>query len=478
MENKNNKNENMAEVIDIDIDITEELLDDVLPKNENSRKKLYIILGVVVGACILTALAFFISAQMKASEINKALNLGEKYLAEGKYEEAIIAFDDVIAIEPKKVVAYEGKGSANIGLKNYPEAETQLETAKSIEYTDNGKVLMSDVYINTERKDQGLALLDEISTGQSVETDVVIHASQLYAQMNETDKVIQLIEKKLENTSDKTEHKKLYDELFNAYVTVGKDSEEIFNLLERAEKATGDPSYTEKKAGYCVVIKETYNQEFAENNSSTIIGKSTYTRPVFLGNSEATKKMNSVYDGLEATWKSDDTKFVAASKTRWDELSQSLKNTAFKYNSKYENEVTSTVTSNKNNIISIYQDNYKYNISATHGNKERTSHTFDMQTGEELFLDDVLNVTSSDVSQKITNEFINFVNANPGYKEMKMDKVRSTLSINSPFYLTHKGVCIYYNEYEVGSYAMSLVELVIPYTRTDLVKPNVIPPTQ
>jgi len=180
------------------------------------------------------------------------MDLGEKYLEEGKYEEAILAFDEVITIESKQVTAYEGKGAANIGLKNYTEAETQLGTAKSIDYTDNGKVLMSDVYINTNRKDQGKALLDEVTNNQPDETKVIVYASQLYLQLNEYNKVIDLLEKKITNTTDKEELKKLYDELINTYVKSDKTEAEILALLERAAKATDDQSYLDKKASYSV----------------------------------------------------------------------------------------------------------------------------------------------------------------------------------------------------------------------------------
>ncbi|WP_373482827.1 hypothetical protein [Acetobacterium sp.] len=58
-------------------EITEDLLCETLPP-QKQRKKLFIIIGVVAGIFILTALAFVIPAQMKTSEINKALDLGEK----------------------------------------------------------------------------------------------------------------------------------------------------------------------------------------------------------------------------------------------------------------------------------------------------------------------------------------------------------------------------------------------------------------
>ncbi|WP_373482828.1 chitobiase/beta-hexosaminidase C-terminal domain-containing protein [Acetobacterium sp.] len=293
---------------------TESLMNEVTLKS-NKNKQCYLILGTGIVICIIAALAFFIPAQMKATEINKCLDLGEQYLEEGKYEEAILAFDEVIAIEPKLVAAYEGKGSANIGLKNFTEAEVQLETAKSIEYTDNGKALMSDVYINTERKDLAKSLLDELINHNPEETRVIVYVSKLYTQLNEYAKVIELLEKKIATTTDQEELKIIYDALINAFVKAGKTESEIIALLERAAKATGDQSYLDKKASYIVkkpsfsltpgeyqgiqsleIIKgsSTDKAYYTIDGSEPSIASTEYTAPIALQAGEITVKMMEV----------------------------------------------------------------------------------------------------------------------------------------------------------------------------------------
>uniref|UniRef100_UPI003594047D tetratricopeptide repeat protein n=1 Tax=Acetobacterium sp. TaxID=1872094 RepID=UPI003594047D len=157
MNSNENENQNSENGFDPVGDRTEELLTKKQPENQSHRKKMFFIIGLIGGVCILVVSGFLIMNQMNISQIEKNLELGEKYLEEGKYEEAILAYDDVIKIDQKNVLAYEGKGATYLGMANYSEAESQLETAKSIDFTDNGKVLMSEVYINTDRKDQGMA---------------------------------------------------------------------------------------------------------------------------------------------------------------------------------------------------------------------------------------------------------------------------------------------------------------------------------
>lgn len=231
---------------------TENILNESIPDQDLKRKKLYVILGSIAGILIFSVIGFLILNQMKTTEINKALQLGETYLEEGKYEEAILAFDAVITIDAKNVDAYEGKGAAYLGLDDYGAAESQLETAKSINFTNNGKVLMADVYINTARKNEGIALVEEVLNNGQESTKTIILISDLYNQINEYTKVIEILEKRIAITENKEELKKLYDELIPAYIKAGKSEAEILALLEKAAVATGDQSYVQKKTSYIV----------------------------------------------------------------------------------------------------------------------------------------------------------------------------------------------------------------------------------
>ena len=57
------------------------------------------------------------------------LSLGEKYLSEMKYEEAILAFNKVIEVDPANVEAYLGMAEAHIGLGDVEEAIRILQEA-------------------------------------------------------------------------------------------------------------------------------------------------------------------------------------------------------------------------------------------------------------------------------------------------------------------------------------------------------------
>ena len=93
-------------------------------------------------------------------------DLGVRYLEEGNYEEAIIAFTAAIEIDPKQAPAYVGRGDAYIGSgeteENLAAAQADYEKAIELDETNaNAYLGLADVYIR--RGDYDLA--EEILRG-------------------------------------------------------------------------------------------------------------------------------------------------------------------------------------------------------------------------------------------------------------------------------------------------------------------------
>lgn len=238
------------------LDEPTEKLGTITEEQTRTKRKKYFFIGSVVGVLAIALVGFL--AMMQPNQINKALELGESYLAEGKYEEAILAFDKVLEIDEKVVAAYEGKGASYLGQVDYLHAKEQLEKAKTIEFSDSGKILMADVYVNTGRKEESLKLVEEVMAKNPEETKTVIRLGDFYAQIAEYNKAIEVMEKQIVLTENKTELKKLYDALISAYTKAGKIETETLALLERAAKATGDETYLVQKDTY-LVKKPSFN---------------------------------------------------------------------------------------------------------------------------------------------------------------------------------------------------------------------------
>lgn len=100
--------------------------------------------------------------QSTEAQWQKQYDLGVRYLSEGNYEEAIIAFAAAIEINDKRPEAYIGRGDAYFGVKDYPSAESDYNTAKDL---DSARVevydRLADLYVQTGDLERALQILRE-----------------------------------------------------------------------------------------------------------------------------------------------------------------------------------------------------------------------------------------------------------------------------------------------------------------------------
>lgn len=91
-------------------------------------------------------------------------DLGVRYLSEGNYEEAIIAFTAAMEIDPKQVLAYVGRGDAYVlsseTEENMSAAQTDYERAIELDETNAEAYMgLADIYIWRGNYDRALEIL-------------------------------------------------------------------------------------------------------------------------------------------------------------------------------------------------------------------------------------------------------------------------------------------------------------------------------
>lgn len=107
---------------------TESITIELTEKSDAPKKSNRGILGVIV--VILIALVVGIAIyNTPANRLSRQLDLGNRYLEEQNYEQAIVEFDKAIAIDPMSVEAYLGKADAYIGLGDLQSALDTLQTS-------------------------------------------------------------------------------------------------------------------------------------------------------------------------------------------------------------------------------------------------------------------------------------------------------------------------------------------------------------
>jgi len=98
---------------------------------------------------------------MKSVKVKEQFNLGIKFLKEGKYEEAIIAFEKVIKIDPKNLEARVNMAKACIQVNKLELAEKMLKEAISIDSKNaESYLLLGRLYVDTGRIEEAIALQD------------------------------------------------------------------------------------------------------------------------------------------------------------------------------------------------------------------------------------------------------------------------------------------------------------------------------
>jgi uncharacterized protein YjdB len=214
---------------------------------------------------------------------------------------------------------------------------------------------------------------------------------------------------------------------------------------------------------YNLGIATTQSENYYDAATQKLLYESWYQRPIFYDNSQVQAKLDNVYYHLEDTWKQANMVDLQAFITSY------TTNPTFKQNliGKYENLVVAEIPYNRNNLVSITQENYTYTGGA-HGMNTLTAHTFGTKTGDELLLKDVLVIPEAQISTELTAEFAVLKATNPRYSDIDLAEVASLLNGSAKYYLTDAGVCVYFDPYEVTYYAAGRVELIIPYSRTDL----------
>jgi tetratricopeptide (TPR) repeat protein len=145
----------------------------------------------------LTAtLVLSLCACAKASTWQEQYDLGIRYLSEGNYEEAIIAFTAAIEIDPKQAPAYVGRSDAYVGKaetltpqsEEYTKAEADYLTAIEID-TSAIKVYqkLADLYLAVGDIEKAIAALDQ---GYAATGDETLHSRRQELGVSGSDEVL------------------------------------------------------------------------------------------------------------------------------------------------------------------------------------------------------------------------------------------------------------------------------------------------
>ncbi len=131
--------------------------------------------------------------------------------------------------------------------------------------------------------------------------------------------------------------------------------------------------------------------------------------------------------------------------------------------SPYEIDMTTTVTLDTKNLISLYIDNYEY-LGGAHGNTDRVGNSWNLITNGLLTLSDlfdsdyqtvILNTIKKEAARRMDS-------GNVSYFEDLDSNIEKYFNPNN-FYLDKIGVNIFYPLYTIGPYYIGIQVFNIPY---------------
>lgn len=220
-------------------------------------------------------------------------------------------------------------------------------------------------------------------------------------------------------------------------------------------------SVSKKEIESVKVKSKTYKKVY-KFKDGTIYKEAKYKRPVLEGESEGIAKINSYYKKLQNKW-------VKNSKEDLEDAKYVVKqNNVDGY---YSDEATFKVKYNKNGYISILHTGYYYAMGA-HGSPYYESHTFDLNTGKELKLKDIMRGTDKQIKERIIKVFAKDIKKNKDkYFEEAMDTLKKTVSAKyKDFYLTNTSIVFYDNSGNLAPYAAGLITAKISYKNNSYFK--------
>lgn len=137
----------------------------IMPRT-NGKAKRRVAMAVILIVLIAIISGLTIYSNSPNQQLKKRLTLGEKYLEELNYEQALVAFETALNIDKKNIKALEGTSSAYIGIaQNSIETDAIIEAYRNaITYNPKNEIAYSelaDVYVDKRQYEEAVALLTE-----------------------------------------------------------------------------------------------------------------------------------------------------------------------------------------------------------------------------------------------------------------------------------------------------------------------------
>lgn len=180
----------------------------------------------------ISSLCFGCSAGTSA-KATRQLELAVKYLSEGKFEEAVLAYNEVLKIDPKNLNAYKGLGKVYALQGKYDEAEKlYLKGLDVVEDMPQLKLCLAGLYVDENKTDKAQEIYNELINSDPKYLPAYEGLMALYLSQGKTDEAIGLLSRCIETNKD---NERSYSLLAEAYLEAGNKEEALKAVVKSLE---------------------------------------------------------------------------------------------------------------------------------------------------------------------------------------------------------------------------------------------------
>lgn len=178
-------------------------------KEKSAKNRIIIVLLLFAIAGVISFILFLLFMNSDEQRIKRQLSLGEKYLDEMDYENAILAYNMAIAIDPNSAESYVGLAEAYAGIEDYDKSldtikagmdvvgekrELLEQRAKTIELY----LAVGDACYQLKKYDEAIEIFNRIIAADPQTTDAYIGIANAYIEQGMYEEALEVVNKGIE----------------------------------------------------------------------------------------------------------------------------------------------------------------------------------------------------------------------------------------------------------------------------------------
>ena len=200
--------------------------------------------SVAFSLAIIICLLFTSCSKSVEVQIKEQLDLGQKYLAEMNYEQAVIAFSKIIELDEKNIQAYEGLGSAYMAQKKYSEAGTAYRKIVELDDTNiSAYQNLAHIYDSANEDEEAIGVYKKLIDLDGSSWAAYEGAARAYERSGRIDEAIAIAEIGLEKADVSEEGKSYVISLYYLAIEDAENNKDYAKVLEYCQKIQELDSY-------------------------------------------------------------------------------------------------------------------------------------------------------------------------------------------------------------------------------------------